>query len=360
MDYNKVISSVVNNIQSIDEKSKNQECSTVITNVQSSVIIMGENMVLPLKSLINCLSGMAKYEPKKFAAIIIRAYFGVHVTTCMLFESGKLVVIGALSVEHSRYASQMYRILISNIVAKYYDKEHKTHIRSNLINRTLFNNFGIHNIVAKTYLGYRLKLKRFKDAKQRNARFEPESFPGCPFLVWVEPKSMCTCETKKESNESCICNVNTSLFDSGNVILTGSKTIENTNRAKHKLMSFTKEFIDNDKILPKNERYEARRQDIFNTSVENTGYVKQRTINDSIKLSREQVLDLLPSMPTPKTEYDHVENLFVKACLLERIELVRHLYTIDNGCVLDALEYIHNMKEKTTYIENIEKILKNK
>ena len=334
--------------------------STRITNIQSTVVIIDKGCLLQLKSIVLSLSGMAKHNPKRFAAVIIRAYFGVHVTTCMVFDSGKIVVIGALSLEHSRYAAQMYRRMISNVKSLYYDSKTNKHIFTDLSLRSKFDDFGVHNIVATTKLKYGINQKSFRDTKQRDANYEPESFPGCPFLVWIRPREKCQCEKKKATAKySCDCNIQTSLFGSGKINLTGSKSIRDTNRAKHIIMHLTKNFSQSKKIVPKEKRFQLRRQAIFKVSVNNTGYqpLKKRRRVKTIKLK-----SLLKRLPEQKNNqiFENVENLFVKACLMQQIYMVRYLKEIagDNVDIIgDAVTYMKlnmiNEMENDNFIKNI-------
>ena len=356
--YEEIIKDVLSTTQKIDE-NEDLTCATVVTNIQSSAVIVDEGYILPLKSIVSSLSGAAKYNLTRFAANIIRFFFGVHVTTCMLFEAGKIVVIGSLTVEHSRYATQMYRLMLSNVTSRYYNKETNTIVRSNLVNRTRFKNFGIHNIAAKTNIGYNITLKTFKDQLARDTNFDPELFPGLPIIVWVSPKQDCRCVSKKDTKTSCACTVNTSLFDSGEIIITGSKKIQNTNKAKHIVLNFCKDLKNPKKLVPREKRFESRRQYIFNTSFENSGYIHKRSRRKINKLSYKELYGFVKPIKR-NTSFNHIENMFVRACMLCHIGMVRHLLSIDDQCINNALDYIDKVKEKNVFMIEIERILKEK
>ena len=335
--------------------------STRITNIQSTVVIINKGCLLNLKSIVLSLSGMAKYDPQMFAAVIIRAHFGVHVTTCMVFDSGKLVVIGALSIDHSRYSAQMYRKVLSNVKCLYYDPLTQKNVFTNIENLSSFSDFGIHNIVATTKLKYEINQKSFRDTKQRDTNYEPESFPGCPYLVWIKPRENCQCEKKGTAKYSCNCNVQTSLFGSGKVNLTGSKSIRDTNMAKHIIMRITKDFSQKDKTIPKEERYHHRRQAIFKVSSENTGY---QPIKKKHKVKQVKLASIIKQLPKQivNEKFKNVENLFLRGCMLEHIDMVRYLKDISNNdvdTIKNAIMYMElHMKEEIKTDEFMEQLWK--
>jgi TATA-box binding protein (TBP) (component of TFIID and TFIIIB) len=301
------------------------EFASRITNIQSTTCILDVGYKLPLKIIAMSLIHMLKHWSPKFAAIIIRAKFGIHPTTCTVFETGKLTVVGALTEQHSLYAAQMYRMTLENIMACYYDRITNTNIITNLVNRTKFDNFRIGNVVATCKLPYRVNLKSFRDQKQRDAHYNPEAFPGCPYLVWISPRDQCKCNVTKKGKESCDCNVQSSIFDSGAFNLTGSKTIEDINRAKHMILKFTEKYKDESTQLPKNKRYEARRQEIFNVSIDETGLVhkKRKCVIEIPKLT--DLVKEIPFIERKKQNY----NIMTVACLEKRIDVIRDLMDIN-------------------------------
>jgi TATA-box binding protein (TBP) (component of TFIID and TFIIIB) len=219
----------------------------------------------------------------------------------MLFDSSRLVVIGANSVNLSLFAAQQFRRFIENTCANFIDPATNKTVYTNIVNRCIFDSFEIHNIVARTIVGRRLRLKTIRDSRQQDANFTPELFPGVKLLIWIKPPGECRCVKKKKASNSCECNVQTSLFDSGRIILTGSKKIRDLNRAKHILIHMLEEFYDNDAELPHNQRFEARRKEIFKASVEMTGFMpakKRRVVK--VKSPKAELIEILNLLPKTK------------------------------------------------------------
>lgn len=92
---------------------------------------------------------MAKYQPKRFAAVVLHVRDPISTTTCLVFSTGKLVVVGALSWYHALYAGQMYRRIVEKVVCPYRDAETNAIVLTSLEGRTKFENWDIYNIVAR-------------------------------------------------------------------------------------------------------------------------------------------------------------------------------------------------------------------
>lgn len=322
----KHLQDAIDNVVPLVYSAEDQPYETRITNMQSTTKILlkdGETK-LPLKDIVMSLGGMAQYRLDKFAAVIMRGYFGIGLTTCMVFEAGKLVVVGAKTVEHSRYAAQMYRRLLERVVSVYYDPETDQNIICDLQNRTQFLDFEVGNLAAASLLPFRINLKMFQDSHLKDADYNPESFPGCRYKIWLNPRSMCKCVKRKKEKDSCECNVQSTLFDTGAFIVTGSTSIQDTNRAKHIIIKETRDFLKFDKLLPKNKRYEARRQEIFNASVESTGLRPVRKKRKIEKRPLEDLLQVVQWSPVNENSY----NALTQACLTKQIGLVRHIIAV--------------------------------
>ena len=304
------------------EDTPNTEFPARITNIQSTACILKEGYKLPLKSIAMALVHMLKHWSSNFAAIIIRAKFGVHATTCTVFETGKLTVVGALSVEHALYAAQMYRRVLERVPAVYYNPGR---IITDLYGRARFDEFRIGNVVASCKLSYRVNLKRFRDRKQRDARWVPDAFPGCPYLVWVRPREECACINKKTEKEMCGCNVKATIFDTGTFNITGSNNLQDTNRAKYIVKAFTEKYKADEPLPPKNKRYAARRQEIFSASLDETGLRQKKQKREIKGQSLEDLLKVVPFVKREKIE----DDVFTHACVTKQIAVVRDLVLIN-------------------------------
>jgi len=339
---------------------------TCVTNVQSTTRIVSPPTKLPLQEIAEAYPGMVKYNSKKFAAAIAHAHFGIRVTTCMMYEAGQIVVIGAISLQHSLYAAQMFRLLISTIKAAFYDRALGKIRITSLGPRTQFEGFEVGNIVATSDLPWGVKLKQFRDQMQRDAHYSPERFPGCPFLVWIKPPSACRCEKKQhKTKESCECNVQSSIFDSGSFITTGSKSLQDTNRAKHLIIEYTKKHQLKSPLLPRNQRFQARRNEIFKVSENQNGRVATQPSKSSVQnISFHEMLSYLPDMseiPDLKRSVVEAPNLhiFTKACLLRNFYLVGYLLkTCDRKEMLTTtLDELRTFSSSDKFIRSLEEKL---
>jgi TATA-box binding protein (TBP) (component of TFIID and TFIIIB) len=281
------------------------------------------------------LGGMAKYEPKRFAAVVIRVKDNISTTTCLVFHSGNIVVVGALSIYHSLLACQIFRQIIERIACIYKTKDKFE--AKNLVNRTTFSHWSISNIVADYNLGCKPDLKYLADIAPEIAKWKHELFPGLRLLVWLKSKKECQCISKK--NESCACNCRATIFDTGKFVITGCKNIQSLNICLFQLRLFfsdKKTHEKNEEYLKNIKRFEARRKKLLEAAVvefggwtKTNGEIEEEEEPENIL---ETVLDELKKQYTRKTthekdKYNDMEPLF-KACKYEQMENVEFLCKI--------------------------------
>ena len=180
------------------------DCNLRVTNIVATVQLLGPNESICLESLAMNLSGLIKYAPKKFAAAIMRIKDSISTTTCLVFRSAKIVVVGAVTYYHSLLACQRYRLLIESVGAVYRGENGHLGVY-NLTNRMQFKEWRITNIVAHVNLGRRPDLKILSELVADLTAWNPELFPGLKLLVWLRPKAECAC-VKRKKNKSCKCN----------------------------------------------------------------------------------------------------------------------------------------------------------
>lgn len=190
-----------------------------ISNIVCKVELLLENESIDLEYLSLYLNGMTKFKPKNFAATIVRIKDVISTTTCLVFRSGKLVVVGGKTIHHVLYACHMYRSYLEN-VNFIFDKHVAT-----LENRTCFNGWGIQNIVGSDNLHCTPNLKTLAEHLPEVSNCNPELFPALIILFWVKSKSACRCE-KKKNVRSCKCNCGVLIFDTGKFVVSGCTTIE--------------------------------------------------------------------------------------------------------------------------------------
>lgn len=131
----------------------------------------------------------AEYNPKRFAAVIMR--IRDPKTTALIFSSGKIVVTGAKSEKDSSRASRKYAKIVHKLG---YDK-------------AKFKEFTVQNIVASCDVHFPVCLEALAYSHNNFCSYEPELFPGLIYRM-IKPKIVLL------------------IFVSGKVVLTGAKVRE--------------------------------------------------------------------------------------------------------------------------------------
>jgi TATA-box binding protein (TBP) (component of TFIID and TFIIIB) len=86
----------------------------------------------------------ADKKPRRFAAITIR----IIPTTCLLFSTGNMVIIGAKTQNASKLAAHTYRLFLEKIPQVFYDKKDKKFFYDTLEKYINFNEFTVRNVVG--------------------------------------------------------------------------------------------------------------------------------------------------------------------------------------------------------------------
>lgn len=239
------------------------ECPLKIAmvNVVGTVELLNPGETLCLYSLALQLPGMTKFVPTRFAAAVMRIKDAIGTTTCLVFRPGTILVVGALTRYHSLHASHLYRKSIEKTRSLYREDNGQLGLFS-LVNRTIFRNWTVSNMVAHDTLPNLPNLYEIAQAASDVAVWTPELFPGLILLVWLSPKANCKCKNVKRTG-SCNCNARVLIFDSGQIVIMGCKTMEAIHRTRRLIFDFLSdaEFQDQSGVLvPKHLRFEARRR----------------------------------------------------------------------------------------------------
>ena len=136
----------------------------------------------------NCAN--VDYRPKRFSAAIIR--IREPKTTALVFQSGKMICLGAKTEEVSRDAVKRYTRML----------------RKTLNRNITFHNFTVQNVVASHDVGFSLKVEQFyQEASSAGmvAKYDPENFSSMVLKMKV-PK------------------VTLLIFHTGKIIITGAKS----------------------------------------------------------------------------------------------------------------------------------------
>ncbi|KAA6423517.1 MAG: TATA-box-binding 1 [Trebouxia sp. A1-2] len=168
--------------------------SGIIPTLQNIVATVNLSCKLDLKT-IALKARNAEYNPKRFAAVIIR--IREPKTTALVFASGKMVVTGAKSEKNSETAAKKF----AKIVKQCDFPDVKFQASADLL---AHQDFKLQNIVGSCDVKFPIRLEGLAYAHGLFSSYEPELFPGLIYRMKV-PKIVLL------------------IFVSGKVVLTGAK-----------------------------------------------------------------------------------------------------------------------------------------
>ena len=282
-------------------KQVKQDASTappIIVNIVSTAILLPQRPDLPpekqYKLPLDAISmrlGCSQYAPVLFAANIIKFTDSTTNATVLVFGSGRIVMVSGLSPNHTRYISQMIRVIIEQIQCMMIAEDGKSIVRGSLLGRTVFENCSIHNIVGHGDLGCKIDLQAMVDAAPACCTWAPDFFPGLKCKIWLNTEHKCVCgcgssggkkkglspssprtplAAKGEEDEvlkavigkqgKCTCIIKVLVFDSGRIVITGGRNVRDVNsvffRIKHLAPMF--KSGSSDSVIPKEDRFYQR------------------------------------------------------------------------------------------------------
>lgn len=179
--------------------SQEKQMNPEIQNVVSSINLKNE---VNLKKLAMNTQNI-EYNPTKWSPAAIMRIKNPK-ATALVFRSGKLICIGAKSIEESKNAARKFGRRIQK--AGFH---------------TTFNDFKIHNIVGNSMVNTKLNLDKIYNEHISQCYYDPRSFPGLTFCL-KSPK------------------ISILVFQSGKIVLTGAKSISDINLAYHKIVPLLK------------------------------------------------------------------------------------------------------------------------
>eukprot|EP00128_Syssomonas_multiformis_P012881 Colp12_sorted_trinity150504_noHs@22293 len=160
--------------------------SGIVPRLQNIVSTVNLGVKLNLKQ-IALHARNAEYNPKRFAAVIMR--IREPKTTALIFASGKMVCTGAKSEDASKIAARKYARIIQKL--GYPDAK--------------FTQFKIQNIVGSCDVLFPVRLEGLTaGGHAKYCHYEPELFPGLIYKM-QQPKIVLL------------------IFCSGKIVLTGAK-----------------------------------------------------------------------------------------------------------------------------------------
>ena len=351
-----IFDTAIEQIISLESQINNDKTLPRIQNVVGTTNLLEKGENLMLETIVTYLGAMAKFQPRRFAAIVLRIKDPVATTTCLVFRSGKLVVVGSVSWMHALFACHMYRLVIESVQVTYRYQERI--MLTDLVGRTLFHNWGIWNIVASVHLGCRPNLKILTELLTDATSWNPELFPGLTLLIWLKPKNQCKCK-KKKKNKSCACNAQALIFDTGNVVITGCRNMSDISLAHHRIKMLLEDdsLLDHNEQLPRSERFAARRQMLLDIEFEGFRKSKKRQKPENHTQQWNEDLQMITRKCRVKKwkPMDLKLHPFVNACLLGQVENVEFMLQYDTSQVANAWQEMNKLQpeERNEQIMNL-------
>ena len=171
----------------------------IIPTIQNIVSTANLECELNLKAIALLLEN-AVYNPKRFSGLIMR--IKEPKSTALIFNNGKMVVLGAKTEEDSKKASRKFAKTLKSL-------------NFNVI----FKNFRIQNIVASCDVKFEIRLNAlnlYMKVKGKKPHYEPEVFPGLIYRYSDNNSNY------NENNNKL--NLVFLVFSSGKIVITGAKS----------------------------------------------------------------------------------------------------------------------------------------
>jgi len=183
--------------------SQSASSTDILPQLQNIVSTVNMGVKLDLKK-IALHARNAEYNPKRFAAVIMR--IREPRTTALIFSSGKMVCTGAKSEEDSRLAARKYARIVQKLGFP-----------------TKFKDFKIQNMVGSCDVKFPIRLEGLVLTHSQFSSYEPELFPGLIYRM-VKPRIVLL------------------IFVSGKVVLTGAKVRQEIYEAFDNIYPILKNF----------------------------------------------------------------------------------------------------------------------
>lgn len=216
---------------------------------------------LPLATLALKLPPV-KFSPKSFASVILCVCDYSTDFTALIFKSGKVVVVHTLSRSHSLVASQMVRLILSNIKVVIVDRKTGKLKVTFLEPYLSFKNRRMRNFVLSGQLGNRIDLQALKDAAPSIVSWSPGGFPGAEVTLRIKQESKCTCDPKEKIK--CGCKVKMLIFTEGACVITGAISVKDGNRVFYLFKNIAPKFDDTRAPVSRDKRYASRLAEMLN------------------------------------------------------------------------------------------------
>jgi len=320
--------------------------------------------------------GCSQYAPNLFAANIIKIRDAVATSTVLLFVSGIMVVVSGKSMNHARNVSQTVRLNIEKTHCMMHRKgpDGKVEIyKGSLKGRTTCTECTIHNIVGHGSVGFEIHLQKLVDTAPGCWKWFPDLFPGAKGKIWLTESVQCECEAGASGvvpskRVKCKCNIKVIIFDSGQVVITGGRTIEEVNAGFKRILQLASSFESSDQENVDREDRFCRRLAHMMVPTGNT-MKNVETVQRKEMKSEDIVASVLAGIKlsytsAPKNKEEGITSL-MRMAESGNIEGVEMLVIMDPGQLdkkdskgLDVIQRLEKLTERSKDVETILNFLK--
>lgn len=183
-------------IKPIEKKIEEEEFSIVYA--QNIVYTCSVGTPLNLRHMCNVFMAWGpQYNPKKFSAVVIRVKY-INTVAVLIFETGELVCTGSKDREQAMFVTSR---IFEQIRLSGYEKY------------ATFSDILERNLVASSNINFNVDLDAMYEENIEFCMYDQEEFPG---LIM-----------KHQS----LNNITILIFDTGNIVITGSKILEEAQEA---------------------------------------------------------------------------------------------------------------------------------
>lgn len=215
-----------------------------IVNVVATATLLPPKYTLPLKTIARSVA-CAQYTPRMFAATILKFTDSISSCAALVFSTGSVVAVSLRSENHARYLCQMLRVILESVRCAVAGQE------TTFAGRLRFESCEIHNTVGSAELGYRIDLKAAAEAAPACCKWFPEWFPGLECKIWLNENYRCECGRAGKaggaipgagSQRKCSCVVKLLIFDTGRLVITGARRLQDVNAVYFRIKAQVGEY----------------------------------------------------------------------------------------------------------------------
>ena len=263
------------------KRPEEAELPIIVNFVATTPVLPQDSELVCTLPLMNICTkwGCCQYAPNLFVALISKIRDSTAVSTVLLFVSGVMVVVSGQSINHARDVSQYCRLNLENTKCMMKRKNAETGemqvYEGTLKARTTFKECFIHNIVGHGNVGMRIDLQALVNAAPECWKWFPDLFPGAKGKIWLTHSNQCECEASDVNRlhahhsteeqkllgkrSKCKCAVKVLIFDTGQVVITGGRSIQDINSVLARIRNLAPHFESaQQEDVPKDERFYQR------------------------------------------------------------------------------------------------------